>query len=38
VVIKASIAAAVVSVAAVGLPAVASADAADDYPIPNRIL
>ena len=36
--IKASIATAVVSVAAVALPAVASADASDDYPIPNRIL
>jgi hypothetical protein len=38
VVIKASIAAAVVSMAAVALPAVASAKASDDYPIPNRIL
>ena len=36
--IKASVAAAVVSVAAMTLPAVASADASDDYPIPNRIL
>ena len=36
--IKASVAAAVVSVAAMALPAVASADATDDYPIPNRIL
>jgi hypothetical protein len=36
--IKASVAAAVVSVAAMVLPAVASADASDDYPIPNRIL
>ncbi len=36
--IKASVAAAVVSVAAVARPAVASADASDDYPIPNRIL
>ena len=36
--IKASVAAAAVSVAAMALPAVASADATDDYPIPNRIL
>ena len=36
--IKASVAAAVISVAAMALPAVASADASDDYPIPNRIL
>ena len=36
--IKASVAAAAVSVAAVALPALASADASDDYPIPNRIL
>ena len=36
--IKASVAAAVVSVAAMALPAVAVADASDDYPIPNRIL
>ena len=36
--IKASVAAAVVSVAAMALPAVAAADASDDYPIPNRIL
>ncbi len=36
--IKVSVAAAAVSVAAMVLPAVASADASDDYPIPNRIL
>jgi hypothetical protein len=36
--IKASVAAVAVSVAAVTVPAVASADATDDYPIPNRIL
>ena len=36
--IKATIAAAAVSVAAMVVPAVASADASDDYPIPNRIL
>ena len=37
--IKLSVAAAAVSsVAAIALPAVASADASDDYPIPNRIL
>ena len=37
--IKVSVAAAAVSsVAAIVLPAVASADASDDYPIPNRIL
>ena len=36
--IKVSVAAAAVSVAAIALPAVASADASDDYPIPNRIL
>src|SRR5262245_34990229 len=36
--IKASIAAAAVSAAAMVVPAVASADASDDYPIPNRIL
>ena len=36
--IKVSVAAAAVSVAAMALPAVASADASDDYPIPNRIL
>jgi Domain of unknown function (DUF5078) len=36
--IKASVAAAAVSVAAMALPAVAAADASDDYPIPNRIL
>jgi Domain of unknown function (DUF5078) len=36
--IKVSVAAAAVSVAATALPAVASADASDDYPIPNRIL
>ena len=36
--IKASIAAAAVSVAGMVIPAVASADASDDYPIPNRIL
>jgi hypothetical protein len=36
--IKATVAAAAVSLAAVALPAVASADASDDYPIPNRIL
>ena len=33
-----SIAAVAVSVAAVTLPAIASADASDDYPVPNRIL
>jgi hypothetical protein len=36
--IKASVAAAVVSVAATAFAPVASADASDDYPIPNRIL
>ena len=36
--IKTSVAAAALSVAAVAVPAVASADASDDYPIPNRIL
>src|SRR5258707_11334196 len=36
--IKVSVAAAAISVAAVALPVVASADASDDYPIPNRIL
>jgi len=36
--IKLSVAAAAVSVAAMAVPAVASADASDDYPIPNRIL
>jgi Domain of unknown function (DUF5078) len=36
--IKVTVAAAVVSVAGVALPAVAAADASDDYPIPNRIL
>ena len=35
---KASIAAAALSVVALAIPAVASADATDDYPIPNRIL
>ena len=35
---KASIAAAAMSVVAMTIPAVASADATDDYPIPNRIL
>jgi Domain of unknown function (DUF5078) len=38
VLIKASVVAAVVSVAAIAVPAVASADATDDYPIPNRML
>jgi hypothetical protein len=36
--VRASIAAVAVSVAAMTLPAVALADATDDYPIPNRIL
>jgi hypothetical protein len=36
--IKTSVAAAALSIAAMALPAVASADATDDYPIPNRIL
>ena len=35
---KASIVAAAVSMVAMTIPAVASADATDDYPIPNRIL
>ena len=35
---KASVAVAALSVAAMVLPGVASADATDDYPIPNRIL
>ena len=36
--IKSSVAIAGLSVAATLFPAVASADASDDYPIPNRIL
>ena len=36
--IKTSVAAAALSLAAIALPAVAAADATDDYPIPNRIL
>src|SRR5258705_12458206 len=36
--IKSSVAIAALSVAATLFPAVASADATDDYPIPNRIL
>ena len=35
---KASIAAAALSCAAMIFPAAASADATDDYPIPNRIM
>ncbi len=35
---KASIAAAALSCAAMIFPGVASADATDDYPIPNRIM
>jgi hypothetical protein len=36
--VKASVVAAAVSMVALTIPAVASADATDDYPIPNRIL